>query len=147
MCFKMVSRCPMKMTFMALSIMLLASCAQPPKPLRGDFTATTPKGYVKSPVADLPIRWTGFVVAVENKSDHSCLTVLGKLADPYGKPSRRYRMDTGRFIACKPQFLDPEAMMKKPVTVVGQVKKVISKSIDQHPYPHPLVDAQVIYIW
>lgn len=137
----------MKTLALIIAVLLTVSCTQPPKPLRGDFNTDSPKSYAQNPVENLAVRWTGFVVDIENKSDHSCLTIISKLADQHGKPSRRYRMDTGRFIACKPQFIDPASTLKKPVTVTGHVKKLLVKNVDEHPYPHPLVDASVIYIW
>ncbi len=137
----------MKTIIIICCTLTLFSCAQPPKPLQGDFIDMTPKNYIQNPIADLKIRWTGFVVDVENQKDYSCLIIIGKLADAYAKPSRQYRMDTGRFIACKPQFLDPASIKNKPVTVIGHVKKVVTKNINNHPYSHPLIDAETIYVW
>lgn len=107
----------------------------------------TPAQYVNKPQKNTPVRWTGFVASVENHEQHSCLNVVGKVADSHGKPSRTIRIGTGRFVACKAQFLDPELFNKKPVTVTGQAKKVIQKTVGKHKLSQPLVDAQVIYVW
>lgn len=126
---------------------MLSACVQPPKPLQGEFNEISPQAYQKSPKPDLLVRWTGFVVAVENKEEHSCLTIIAKVPDDQSKPSRRIRVDKGRFIACKPTFLEPESFLKKPVTVTGKAKRLVSKKIDELSYDYPLVDADVIYVW
>ncbi|WP_223788938.1 Slp family lipoprotein [Marinicella meishanensis] len=125
----------------------LSACMQPPKPLRGQFSEISPLNYQKQPVADLMVRWTGFVVDVENSKEHSCLTIVAKVPDQVARPSKRIRVDQGRFLACKPTFLEPSSLLKKPVTVTGPVKRLVEKKIDDMSYNYPLVDAQVIYIW
>ncbi len=137
----------MKLIIPTLSALLLSACIQPPKPLRGEFSDISPEAYQKHPVNDLTIRWTGFVVAVENKEDHSCLTIIAKVPDEYAKPSRRIRVDKGRFIACKTKFLEPASFNKKAVTVTGPVKRLVTKKLDEMDYDYPLVDAKVIYVW
>ena len=131
----------------AILLTLLNACAQPPKPLRGEFDDISPTKFVKNPLENSHIRWTGFVVDVENHEKHSCLNIAGKIPDAYAKPSRQKRQGTGRFLACKPQFLDPQLFNNKPVTVVGYAKKVIQRTIGDHNLSQPLVDAQVIYVW
>lgn len=125
----------------------LSACIQPPKPLRGEFSDVSPEAYQKSPVDHLMIRWTGFVVDVENKENHSCLTIIAKVPDDFARPSKRIRVDKGRFIACKPNFLEPASFMKKAVTVTGPVKRLVTKKLDKMDYDYPLVDAKVIYVW
>lgn len=137
----------MKSLLTSLITLFLFGCIQPPKPLRGDYSDISPKAYQANPIENLNIRWTGFVIDVENKKDHSCLTMIAKIPDAQAKPSRRIRVDQGRFIACKPTFIEPVSFLKKPVTVTGQVKKVITKNIDELEYNYPLVDAKVIYVW
>ena len=127
--------------------LLLTACAQPPKPLRGDFSSMSPQQYQKTPITDLQVRWTGIVIEVENKAEHSCLTIMAKVANDYAKPSYRNRVDLGRFIACKPKFLEPAYFKDRAVTVTGQVKRLVVKKIDELDYNYPLVDADVIYVW
>ena len=126
---------------------IIASCAQPPKPLRGEFSSIKPNEYINQPQDHIFIRWTGFVVSVENHKNHSCLNILSKIPDSYAKPSRHNSVSTGRFLACKPQFLDPTQFNKKPVTVIGHTKKVIERTVGEHQLKQPLVDASVIYVW
>ncbi|MGJ8663998.1 MAG: Slp family lipoprotein [Marinicella sp.] len=128
-------------------LLSLSACIQPPKPLRGEYSDVSPQAYQAKPVKNLNIRWTGFVVDVENTEQHSCLTIIAKVPDAVARPSKRVRVDQGRFIACKPKFLEPESFMKKPVTITGQVKRMVTKKIDDLEYQYPLVDAQVIYVW
>ncbi len=131
----------------SLSFLTLSACIQPPQPLRGEFSDISPNTYKTKPILDLNVRWTGFVVDVENKEDHSCLTIRAKVPDEVARPSKRIRVDQGRFIACKTTFLEPESFIRKAVTVTGQVKRVINKKIDDLDYAYPLVDAKVIYVW
>ena len=128
-------------------VLTLTACIQPPKPLRGEYSDVSPVAYQKNPIENLNVRWTGFVVNVDNKEDHSCLTVVAKVPDKVARPSKRIRVDQGRFIACKTTYLEPNSMLKKPVTITGVVKRMVNKKIDELDYPHPLVDAQVIYVW
>ncbi|MCW8869631.1 MAG: Slp family lipoprotein [Proteobacteria bacterium] len=127
--------------------LLLTACVQPPKPLRGDYNSMSPEQYQKTPIADLRVRWTGIVINVENKPEHSCLTIMAKVANEQGRPSYRNRVDLGRFIACKPKFLEPAYFKDRAVTVTGQVKRLVIKKIDELDYNYPLVDADVIYVW
>lgn len=138
----------MKAMIITLSLsVLLAACVQVPKPLQGEFSQITPQNYAAKPQPDLAVRWTGVVIDVENKNQASCLTVIGKVANEMGRPSYRYRMDTGRFIACKPQFLDPEQFKGKAITITGTAKTVVEKKVGEHNYRYPLVDSKVIYVW
>jgi len=130
-----------------LFTLILSACVQPPQPLRGEFSDISPKAYQANPIQDLNVRWTGFVVDVENAKEHSCLTIRAKVPDELARPSKRIRIDQGRFIACKPTFLEPESFLKKPVTVTGKVKRMVKKKVSELNYDHPLVDAQVIYVW
>ena len=130
-----------------LCALTFSACMQPPQPLRGEFSDVSPKAYQANPIKDLNVRWTGFVVNVENTEEHSCLIIRAKVADEVARPSKRVRVDQGRFIACKPTFLEPMSFMRKPVTVTGQVKRMVNKKIDELDYNYPLVDAQVIYVW
>jgi outer membrane lipoprotein len=75
------------------------------------------------------------------------LTIVAKVPDSVARPSKRIRVDQGRFLACKPTFLEPNSLLKKPVTVTGPVKRLVTKKVDEMDYSYPLVDAQVIYIW
>ncbi len=131
----------------ALSALLLTACVQPPQPLRGEFSDISPKAYQAQPIEDLNIRWTGFVVDVENTAEHSCLIIRAKVPDEVARPSRRIRVDQGRFIACKPTFLEPMSFIRKAVTVTGPVKRMVSKKVDELDYDYPLVDAKIIYVW
>ncbi|TDR18364.1 Slp family lipoprotein [Marinicella litoralis] len=137
----------MKTISLLIMALLTACSSQPPKPLRGEFSAISPEAYQKNPIKNLKVRWTGFVVDVENKESHSCLTIMAKVPDQFARPSKRIRVDQGRFIACKPKFLEPAFFLKKAVTVTGPVKKIVNSKIDEMTYPYPLVDAQVIYVW
>lgn len=130
-----------------VSILFLSACAQPPKPLRGEFSNMSPQQYQKTPVADLKVRWTGIVVEVENKTDHSCLIIMAKVPNQYGRPSFENRIDLGRFIACKSTFIEPAYFKNKAVTVTGRVKQLVVKKVDELDYNYPLVDADIIYLW
>lgn len=126
---------------------LIAGCVQPPKPLRGEFSHISPIGVKKSGKLNQKVRWTGFVIDVENFENKSCLTILAKIPDALGKPSRVYRADQGRYIACKNTYLEPEFFNEKPVTVTGAVREIIEKKVGEHPYKYPVVDAKIIYVW
>ena len=134
-------------TLSLLSVLILTACIQPPKPLQGEYSDVSPDSYKKQPIENLNIRWTGFVVDVEIMEDHSCLTVVAKVPDEVARPSKRIRLDQGRFIACKPTFLEPESFLKKAVTITGPVKRLVKKKLGEMDYQYPLVDAKVIYVW
>jgi len=137
----------MKTSCLIISLILTGCSVQPPKPLQGQFSDLSPDTYKLNPIENLNIRWTGFVIDVENNKEHSCLTIVAKVPDQVARPSKRIRIDQGRFIACKPQFLEPESMLKKAVTVTGPVKRLVNKKVDEMNYQYPLVDAKVIYVW
>ncbi|MCF6300874.1 MAG: Slp family lipoprotein [Proteobacteria bacterium] len=137
----------MKQIIVILFTLSLSACVQPPKPLRGEFSSISPLQVQKSKQLNQLVRWTGFVVDVENQENRSCLVIVSKVPDAMSKPSRRYRIDQGRFIACKKTFLEPEFFVDKAVTVTGVVKEIVKKDIGEHPYNYPVVDTKVIYAW
>jgi len=138
----------MKISVTALLVLVgLSACVQPPKPIRGEFSAISPRQVQSAERLNQKVRWTGFVVEVENLEKKSCLTIVSKIPDAQGKPSRYYRADQGRFIACKEGFLEPEFFKEKPITITGVVREVVEKKIDKHAYRYPVVDAGVVYVW
>ena len=138
----------MKTSITALFVLVgLSACVQPPKPLQGEFSAISPQQVRTAERLNQRVRWTGFVIDVENLEKKSCLTIVSKIPDAMAKPSRYYRADQGRFIACKAGFLEPEFFDDKPITITGVVREVVEKKVGEHPYKYPVVDASVVYVW
>lgn len=54
----------------------------------------------------------------------------------------------GRFIACKPGFIDPaEFTQGREVTITGRLTGVDSGKIGEFEYRFPRVDARSVYLW
>ncbi len=130
-----------------LLILLLTACVRAPAPLRGEFDAVTPRQVQQLNNFGQHVRWSGKVVHVDNQAERTCLTVVTRQLDATGRPSARPRGDQGRFIACKNTFLDPEHFLRRMITVTGHTRALKSMPIGEHSYAHPLLQAEVIYVW
>jgi outer membrane lipoprotein len=125
--------------------LVLGACASVPKPLAGEFIATTPSDA--APAAGTAVRWGGTIVNVEPRASDTCFEVLAKRLNTNGRPLQRDESD-GRFIACRSGFFDPEVFVKgRELTIVGRFERTEPRKIGEYDYPFPIVSADVVYLW
>lgn len=131
----------------AVAAAALAGCATAPKPLQGEFSPVTPSQARAGGGIGEQVRWGGGIVSVRPLEEETCLEILARDLGRSGRPARR-ESDQGRFIACKPGFLDPASFKEeREVTVVGSVEGVKDSKIGEYEYRFPLLHASVVYLW
>lgn len=125
----------------------LASCATVPKPLQGQFAASSPADGARGGQTGQTVRWGGEIIKVDPKADTTCFEILGR---PLGDSARPVARDTseGRFLACRAGFYDPEVFRRgREVTVVGTVDGTQTGRVGEYDYVYPRVAATTIYLW
>lgn len=129
------------------AIALVAGCATTPQPLSGEFSAVTPEQARQGDASGQVIRWGGEIVDVRPLENRTCLEIMSRELGGSARPRETDRT-LGRFIACKPGFIDPAAFKPgREVTVVGAVEGVDSGKIGEFEYRFPHVAADTVYLW
>ncbi|MEM7054468.1 MAG: Slp family lipoprotein [Pseudomonadota bacterium] len=127
-------------------LLLMAGCTTIPTPLEGEFNDFYPEQAIERSVG-AQVRWGGTVVQAQPQAEQTCVEVLARELDSRYRPEISDQSH-GRFLACRPIFLDPEIFVNgREVTVVGRVDGFETGSIGEFNYNYPRVDAEAIYLW
>lgn len=129
--------------------LLLATCSTSPLDTgQRPVSDTGPAHVLDNPsrVGDTVV-WGGEIVAVRNLEGATELAVSSRPLDRGDRP--RVRADGGvRFIAVHPGFLEPVNYARgRFVTVLGVVRGVEERPVDEYSYRHPVVDIEEIHLW
>ena len=114
-----------------LSCLLLGACTSMPKAIQNmnvmDITYSQASQNIDSH-RNVPVRWSGIIIDVENEEDFSLVQVLfyplnysgrPQLNDPHG----------GRFVIISTEFLDPVVYAKdREISVVGTLDGGIQRT-------------------
>jgi outer membrane lipoprotein len=127
-----------------LTALVCAGCAVTPEPLRGDFAAVHPNDPAVA--TGQVVRWGGVIKSVKPGEGQTCVEVIGHALDRGARPvADGY---SGRFIACKPGFLDPEVYRPgREVTVTGVVEGYTQDRVGDFEYVYPRVAVQAEHLW
>ncbi len=96
---------------------------------------------------NMPVRWGGTVIEVENE-EH--LTNIQLLYFPLNSDGslRLNDPNQGRFVIQSPEFLDPALYVKgSEITVAGIVSAETHRIIGNKPIKLPVIAIQAIYLW
>lgn len=127
-------------------VYLLTSCVTVPQQLKGDYPALNPDDIKESDL-QTPVRWGGVILDTRPESDHTCFEILARKLDTSMRPDDIDQV-SGRFIACKPGFYDPEVFAKdREVTVTGKVIYIDIGKVGDYDYPYPVVDIEFMSLW
>jgi outer membrane lipoprotein len=89
----------------------------------------------------------GTVAAVRNMKDGSHLEIVQANLDSRGYPEDTYESG-GRFLAITSDFLDPEKFKSgRRVTVIGEVKGLQVRKIDEIDYTYPVIAIRELHLW
>ncbi len=103
---------------------------------------TRPGSYVGRPVL-----WGGRILASQNLSASTELTVLAYPLDSVGEP-RLDRPALGRFVIREAGYLETvDFAPNRLVSVYGGIAGVRSGQVGEKPYLYPVVQAQKLYLW
>lgn len=131
-----------------LAAALLAACATQPAPLRGQYTAVTPRQASDRDATGAVVRWGGRIVEVAPGADRTCFEMISTRLNSYGRPYWASDEVAGRFIACRSGFYDPALFEKnREVTFTGRIEGYESRKIGGYDYRFPRLAADVVYLW
>jgi outer membrane lipoprotein len=132
--------------FLALSAALCA-CASAPQPLQGQFAPLQPEQAAAEQRVGEQVRWGGRIVEVRTEKLRSCFEVVGAPLDAAGRP-RRVDRSTGRFIACRSGFYEPQVFAAgRELTISGRIDGFETRPVGEYDYTYPRVAAEVVYLW
>lgn len=93
------------------------------------------------------IRWGGVIVEVDNEQNFSLMQVLYYPLNSYGRPMLDQPSE-GRFVVKTSEFLESTIYTKNSeITVAGQLKGDIERTIGKKVMHLPLVSSSVMHIW
>lgn len=125
----------------------LGACATSPTPLQGSFAPMQPEEAVQRGTVGEAVRWGGHIVSVRTEKLHSCFEIVGAPLDGSGRP-RRVDQSTGRFIACRTGFYEPQVFAAgRELTISGRIDGFEQRKIGDYDYRYPRVAADVVYLW
>lgn len=126
---------------------IVAGCATTPTPLSGEFSQVTLEQARSQSLSGQRVRWGGEIVEVRPLDEKTCLEIMSRQLGASARPRETDATD-GRFIACRPGFIDPAAFKPgREVTVVGNLEGVDSGKIGEFEYRFPRLAADTIYLW
>lgn len=128
-----------------LAALALGGCATIPQPLQGEFPTVT-LDAARSGAAGA-VRWGGQIIQTEPQAQQTCFFVLAQPLDSQARP-RSGMNSTGRFVACKSGFYDPEVFVQgREITVTGTLDGTMERKIGDFNYTYPKVAANNVYLW
>lgn len=131
---------------LALAMLTLAGCTTIPEQIQGSYSDISP-ARVEPSAFGASVRWGGVLIDATNEENSTCFEVLSRDLDKYLRPLQEDRT-SGRFIACKAGFHDPEVFAPgREVTLTGTIRNVEVREIDQFDYRYPVVDVNELVLW
>ncbi len=96
---------------------------------------------------NIPVRWGGVIIEVENEATSSYLQVLYYPLSFSGKPQIS-EAPLGRFVVKSDEFLDPAIYAKdKQVTLAGVLSGEVERIIGKKKIRLPLLTSKTIHLW
>lgn len=125
----------------------LSACATAPQQLQGQYAALQPDQAAAEQRVGEQVRWGGRIVEVRTEKLRSCFEVVGAPLDAAGRP-RRVDRSTGRFIACRSGFYEPQVFAAgRELTISGRIEGFETRPVGEFDYHYPRVAADVVYLW
>ena len=96
---------------------------------------------------NVPVRWGGIVIDVENEEDFSLIQVLSYPLNFSGRPQLD-ELHGGRFVIKSTEFLDPMVYAKdKEISVVGTLDGDIQRTVGKKIIQVPLLQSIGVHLW
>lgn len=126
--------------------LLFSACTTIPEQLQGTYAEISP-ARVEPSLYGSSVLWGGVIIDAKNKEENTCFEILSREMDKYMRPRVEDRT-SGRFIACKPGFHDPEVFAKgREVTITGTIRNIEARQIDEFSYRYPVLDVNELVLW
>jgi len=131
---------------LVFSGLTLSACTSIPEQLKGEYTPLSPEVTSEKDM-ETPVRWGGVLLETRPESDFTCFEILSKTLEKSMRP-KNSDQSSGRFIACKPGFYDPEVFEKgREVTLTGNVIHIDIRKVGEYDYHFPVVDIEFLSLW
>ncbi|MFZ2725577.1 MAG: Slp family lipoprotein [Methylococcaceae bacterium] len=139
----------MKLLLICLSLLLSACSSLPPAIEDAPKFDLSYSSAIQNlaQYKDVPVRWGGVIIDIENEQAFSLIQVLLYPLGSYGRP-RLDLPNEGRFFIKSPDFLDPLVYKKDgEITVAGTLNGTIERTIGKKTLQLPLIASTVIHLW
>ncbi|HKX56639.1 MAG TPA: Slp family lipoprotein, partial [Xanthomonadales bacterium] len=124
----------------------LTACTTVPTQLQGEYADVSP-ARVEPASFGTAVRWGGIIIDAKNEPNRTCFEVLSRELDNYMRPKVE-DLTSGRFIACKDGFYDPEVFAKgREVTLVASITGIEEHKVDEFNYRYPLLEVSDLVLW
>ena len=129
-----------------LTALLFSACTTIPEQLKGEYAPLLPENTTEKDL-QTPVRWGGVLLETRPEADHTCFEILSKQLQRSMRPGSSDQA-SGRFIACKPGFYDPEVFEQgREVTVTGKIIYIDVRKVGEYDYHFPVVDIEFMSLW
>jgi len=136
----------MRIWMLTFATLALSACTTIPEQLQGTYPEISP-ARVEPSAFGSAVRWGGTIIDASNEENKTCFEVLSRNLDKYLRPKVEDRT-AGRFIACKEGFFDPEVFARgREVTVIGRIRNIDVRAIDEFNYRYPVIDVDQLVLW
>ena len=126
--------------------LLFSACTTIPEQLQGEYTSLTP-GTAGENDLETSVRWGGVLLETRPEAEFTCFEVLSRQLEKSMRPENSDQ-DSGRFVACKPGFYDPETFKKgREVTLTGKLIYMDERKVGEYDYQFPVVDIEFMSLW
>ena len=129
-----------------LTSMLFTACTTIPEQLEGDYSSLTPDNTTEENLETM-VRWGGVILETRPETNYTCFEILSRQLESSMRPEKSDQ-SSGRFIACKPGFYDPEIFAKgREVTMTGKIIHIDIRKVGEFDYHFPVVDFNFMSLW
>lgn len=135
-----------KLLLMTTFAFIVASCAAPSPPGKSASMSVSDvqQGELQK---DLPVRWGGTIVQVQNKADITVIEIVSRPLMASGRPKHNDATD-GRFIAEIKGFIDPEIVLPgRDISAIGKISRVEKGLVGEAVYDYPVMDVFEHRFW
>ncbi len=124
----------------------MSACTTIPEQLKGDYAPLEPQDAAAKDL-QTSVRWGGIILETRPEAEHTCFEILARQLEKSMRPAVTDQA-SGRFIACRPGFYDPEVFEKdREVTLTGEIIYLDSRKVGEYDYNYPVVDIEFISLW
>ena len=129
-----------------VTVLLASACTTIPEQFEGDYASLIPKNTTENDL-ETSVRWGGVILETKPEDGYTCFEILSKNLQASMRPQNSDQA-SGRFIACKPGFYDPEVFKKgRDVTLTGKVIHMDIRKVGDFDYHFPIVDIEFMTLW
>lgn len=130
-----------------IGLLALGGCASVPQTIAGDYAPVSLDAARSGKAGATPVRWGGEIITTEPREQETCFFVLAQPLDSQARPKLNAQ-STGRFVACKQGFYDPEVYHQgSELTVTGTLNGTVQHKVGKFDYTYVNVTADSVYLW